>query len=345
MDTLTITRPDDWHLHLRDGAALATTVTAAARHFGRGIIMPNLTPPVTTTAEVTAYQQRILTQRPADSRWQPLMVLYLTDATSPSEIIRAKDSGIVYAAKVYPAGATTNSAAGVTDLDHINGVLEVMEKVGLPLLLHGEVTDDSIDIFDREAVFIDRHLNRIVRDFPALKVVLEHITTREGAQFVAAAREGVAATITPQHLLFNRNHMLAGGIRPHYYCLPILKRNVHQEALIAAALSSSPRFFLGTDSAPHAQHRKETACGCAGCYSHHAAVELYAEFFHRHNALEKLEAFASFYGADFYGLPRNSDTLTLAHAPWRLPDSVALGEDNMVPLMAGETLNWRVIDE
>ena len=345
MDTLTITRPDDWHLHLRDGAALATTVAAAARHFGRGIIMPNLTPPVTSTTEAAAYRERILAQRPAGNNWQPLMVLYLTDDTSPDEITRARDSGIVYGAKVYPAGATTNSAAGVTDLNRINAVLERMEQVGLPLLLHGEVTDDAIDIFDREAVFIDRHLNRIVEDFPALKVVLEHITTREGAQFVAAARDGVAATITPQHLLLNRNHMLAGGIRPHYYCLPILKRNVHQEALVAAALSASPRFFLGTDSAPHAQHRKEAACGCAGCYSHHAAVELYAEFFHRHGALDKLEAFASFHGAVFYQLPRNSDTLTLVREPWQLPASVALGDDSMVPLMAGETLNWRVTHE
>lgn len=344
MDTLTITRPDDWHLHLRDGDALATTVPAAARHFARGIVMPNLTPPVTTTAEATAYRERILAARPAGNPWQPLMVLYLTDNTRPEEVERARDSGIVYAAKVYPAGATTNSDAGVTDLNRIDAVLETLEKVGLPLLLHGEVTDDAVDVFDREAVFIDRYLTRIVEDFPALRVVLEHITTREGAQFVAAARDGVAATITPQHLLFNRNHMLVGGIRPHFYCLPILKRNVHQEALIAAALSGSPRFFLGTDSAPHARHRKESACGCAGCYSHHAAVELYAEFFHRHGALDRLEAFASFHGPDFYGLPRNGDTLTLAREPWTLPHTVPLGGDTMVPLMAGETLNWRVVE-
>lgn len=345
MDTLTISRPDDWHLHLRDAAALTTTVPAAARHFARGIVMPNLTPPVTTTAEAEAYRQRILAQRPTGNAWQPLMVLYLTDNTSPAEILRARESGIVFGAKVYPAGATTNSAAGVTDLNRINGVLETMQETGLPLLLHGEVTDEEIDIFDREAVFIDRHLTRIVNDFPALRIVLEHITTREGAQFVAEAREGVGATITPQHLLFNRNHMLVGGVRPHYYCLPILKRNLHQEALIDAALSGSPRFFLGTDSAPHAQHRKETACGCAGCYSHHAAVELYAEFFHRHNAMDRLEAFASFHGPDFYGLPRNSETLTLVRDPWQLPGSVALGDEKMVPLMAGETLNWRVMDE
>ncbi len=345
MDTLTITRPDDWHLHLRDGAALASTVPAAARHFGRGIIMPNLTPPVVTTADAAAYRQRILAHRPAGSHWQPLMVLYLTDNTPPSEIQRARDSGFVYAAKYYPAGATTNSDAGVTDLRRVNAVLAAMEKVGLPLLLHGEVTDSEVDIFDREAVFIDRHLNRIVADFPGLKIVLEHITTREGAQFVAAARDGVAATITPQHLLFNRNHMLVGGIRPHFYCLPILKRDVHQQALVDAALGGSARFFLGTDSAPHALHRKESACGCAGCYSHHAAVELYAEFFHRHDALHGLEPFASFYGADFYGLPRHRDTLTLVREPWQLPATVTLGEDAMVPLMAGETLNWRVMDE
>ena len=343
MDTLTITRPDDWHLHLRDGDALATTVPAAARHFGRGIVMPNLTPPVTTTDEAAAYRERILTARPAGNPWQPLMVLYLTDNTRPEEIERARESGIVYAAKVYPAGATTNSDAGVTDLNRIDRVLETLERVGLPLLLHGEVTDDDVDVFDREAVFIDRYLTRIVRDFPALRVVLEHITTRDGAQFVASARDGVAATITPQHLLFNRNHMLVGGIRPHLYCLPILKRNVHQEALIAAALSGSPRFSLGTDSAPHARHRKESPCGCAGCYSHHAAVELYAEFFDRHGALDRLEAFASFHGPDFYRLPRNSDTLRLVRESWTLPSTVALGADAMVPLMAGETLNWRVV--
>jgi dihydroorotase len=345
MNTLTITRPDDWHLHLRDGQALATTVPAAARHFGRGIVMPNLTPPVTTTAQAAAYRERILAHRPAGSDWQPLMVLYLTDDTSPEEIVAARDSGIVFAAKYYPAGATTNSAAGVTDLARIDAVLAALEKTGLPLLLHGEVTDDAVDIFDREAAFIDRHLHRIVGDFPGLKVVLEHITTREGAQFVAAARSGVAATITPQHLLFNRNHMLVGGIRPHYYCLPILKRNIHQDALIAAALGGSPKFFLGTDSAPHARQRKETACGCAGCYSHHAAVELYAEFFHRHHALDRLEAFSSFHGPDFYGLPRNTATITLEQNAWQLPATVALGADAMVPLMAGETLHWRVRDE
>src|SRR5690606_11656135 len=344
MDTLTITRPADWHLHLPDGDALATTVPAAARHFARGIVMPNLTPPVTTTAEAAAYRERILAARPAGNPSQPLMVLYLTDNTRPEEIERTRASGIVYAAKEYPAGATTNSDAGVPDLNRIDAVLETLSKVRLPLLLHGEVTDDAVDVFDREAVFIDRYLTRIVDDFPALRVVLEHITTREGAQFVAAARDGVAATITPQHLLFNRNHMLVGGIRPHFYCLPILKRNVHQEALITAALSGSPRFFLGTDSAPHARHRKETACGCAGCYSHHAAVELYAEFFHRHGALDRLEAFASVHGPDFYGLPRNGDTLTLAREPWTLPHTVPLGGDTMVPLMAGETLNWRVVE-
>ena len=342
MQTLTITRPDDWHLHLRDGEALASTVPDAARYFGRGIVMPNLAPAVTTTVQASAYRERILRSRPAHSNWQPLMVLYLTDNTAPEEIIAAKNSGIVFAAKYYPAGATTNSDAGVTDLNRINGVLATMEKVGLPLLLHGEVTDNEIDIFDREAVFIDRHLKRIVNDFPALKVVLEHITTKEGAQFVAESRENVAATITPQHLLFNRNHMLVGGIRPHFYCLPILKRNIHQEALIKAATSGNPRFFLGTDSAPHSQSRKENACGCAGCYSNHAAIELYAEFFDRENALHKLEGFASFYGADFYALPRNGDTITLVRKPWQLPATVALGVEAMVPLMAGDTLNWQL---
>src|SRR5690606_12351613 len=267
MDTLTITRPDDWHLHLRDGDALATTVPAAARHFARGIVMPNLTPPVTTTAEAAAYRERILAARPAGNPWQPLMVLYLTDNTRPEEVERARDSGIVYAAKVYPAGATTNSDAGVTDLNRIDAVLETLEKVGLPLLLHGEVTDDAVDVFDREAVFIDRYLTRIVEDFPALRVVLEHITTREGAQFVAAARDGVAATSAPRHLPISRSPIRVGGLRPRFFCLPILRRNVHREALIAAAPRGSPRVCLGPDSAPHAPHRKESACGCAGCYS------------------------------------------------------------------------------
>ncbi|MFA5631809.1 MAG: dihydroorotase [Porticoccaceae bacterium] len=345
MEKLTITRPDDWHVHLRDGDALTTTVPAAARYFGRAIVMPNLVPPVLDTAQAQAYKGRILAQRPADSHWQPLMVLYLTDNTAPEEIRRARASGTVFAAKYYPAGATTNSDSGVTDLKNIYPVLAALEETGLPLLLHGEVTDADIDIFDREAVFIERHLSAIVDEFPALKIVLEHITTKEGAQFVADARDGVAATITPQHLLFNRNAMLAGGIRPHFYCLPILKRSTHQEALIAAATSGSPRFFLGTDSAPHATSKKEIACGCAGCYSHHAPLELYAELFERENALDKLEAFASFHGADFYGLPRNADTITLVRDPWQVPDAVLLGSEAMTPLWAGNTLNWRVMDD
>jgi len=344
MEKLTITRPDDWHVHLRDDEALATTVPAAARYFGRAIVMPNLVPPVLTTEQAMAYKNRILAQRPPKNQWQPLMVLYLTDRTNPKDIRQAKDSGFIKAAKYYPAGATTNSDSGVTDLKNIYPVLSAMEEVGLPLLLHGEVTDGDIDIFDREAVFIDRHLSDIVSSFPALKVVFEHITTKEGAQFVAEAGSCVAATITPQHLLFNRNAMLAGGIRPHFYCLPILKRNIHQQALIAAATSGSPKFFLGTDSAPHTTARKETACGCAGCYSHHAPLELYAEFFDRENALDKLEGFASFFGADFYGLPRNSDRITLVKKPWQVPDSVMLGTEAMTPLWAGNVLNWQILD-
>jgi len=345
METLTITRPDDWHVHLRDGGALATTVPAAARYFGRAIVMPNLAPPVLNSAQAAAYRDRILACRPAASHWQPLMVLYLTDLTSPGDIREAAASGFVHAAKYYPAGATTNSDSGVTNLDNIHAVLATLEEVGMPLLLHGEVTDDGVDIFDREAVFIDRHLRVIVEQFPRLKVVLEHITTSEGVDFVAAAGPNVAATITPQHLLFNRNAMLAGGIRPHFYCLPILKRNSHQQALIAAATGGSAKFFLGTDSAPHSTARKETACGCAGCYSHHAPLELYAQLFEQEGALHRLEAFASFHGADFYGLPRNGDTITLVREPWRVPDTVFLGSDPMTPLWAGNTLNWRIADD
>ncbi|WP_438957879.1 dihydroorotase [Porticoccus sp.] len=342
MTQLTITRPDDWHLHLRDGQLLAYTVPDAARYFGRAIIMPNLLPPVLNTAQALAYRERILAHRPADSQWKPLMVLYLTDNTDPAEIERAAASGHVVACKYYPAGATTNSDSGVTQLDKIYPVLARMEKIGMPLLLHGEVTDTEIDIFDREAVFIDRHLGKLTNNFPALKIVLEHITTRDGAQFVAEASARVAATITPQHLLFNRNQLLAGGVRPHYYCLPILKRQHHQQALIAAATSGDPSFFLGTDSAPHSTHRKETACGCAGCYSNHAALELYAEAFNQADALDKLEGFASFFGADFYGMPRNTDTITLQFSPWQSPTSLPFGSDTLTPLGAGETRQWSV---
>ncbi|MBG58156.1 MAG: dihydroorotase [Porticoccus sp.] len=342
MTQLTITRPDDWHLHLRDGQLLAYTVPDAARYFGRAIVMPNLLPPVLNTAQALAYRERIMAHRPTDSQWKPLMVLYLTDNTDPAEIERAKASGHVVACKYYPAGATTNSDSGVTQLDNIYPVLARMEKIGMPLLLHGEVTDTEVDIFDREAVFIDRHLGKLTNNFPALKIVLEHITTRDGAQFVAEASARVAATITPQHLLFNRNQLLAGGVRPHYYCLPILKRQHHQQALIAAATSGDPSFFLGTDSAPHSTHRKETACGCAGCYSNHAALELYAEAFNQADALDKLEGFASFFGADFYGMPRNTDTITLQFSPWQSPTSLPFGSDTLTPLGAGETRQWSV---
>lgn len=342
MTQLIITRPDDWHLHLRDGDALPYTVPDAAKYFGRSIIMPNLVPPVLTTEQAEAYAGRIIKQRPDSSNWQPLMVLYLTDNTLPEEITRAKASGQVFACKYYPAGATTNSDSGVTDLNNIYPVLAQMEKEGLPLLLHGEVTNHEIDIFDREAVFIERHLCKLVDNFPDLKVVLEHITTLEGTQFVAEASSNVAATITPQHLLYNRNQMLAGGIKPHYYCLPILKRNNHQQALIGAAISGSPKYFLGTDSAPHATHKKENACGCAGCYSNHAAIELYAEAFEQAGALDKLEGFASHFGADFYGLPRNSDTITLKKSPWKSPATIPFGSDTLTPLGADEIRQWQV---
>ena len=340
---LTITRPDDWHVHLRDNEALPHTVPGAARYFGRSVIMPNLVPPVLNTQQALDYKQRILNRRPTDSNWQPLMVLYLTDNTQPEEISQAKASGQVFACKYYPAGATTNSDSGVTQLSNIYPVLEQMEKEGLPLLLHGEVTSADIDIFDREAVFIEQHLQKLVVDFPNLKIVLEHITTREGAQFVAQASENVAATITPQHLLYNRNHMLVGGIKSHYYCLPILKRNIHQQALIEAAISGSPKFFLGTDSAPHATDKKENACGCAGCYSNHAAIELYAEAFEQANALDKLEGFASHFGADFYQLPRNNDTITLEKSEWISPATLPFSHGTLTPLGGGEIRQWQVL--
>ena len=347
MQEITLTRPDDWHVHLRDGEALVDTVADISRYFGRAICMPNLTPPVTTTEEAAAYRERILAalKRAPEShhRFQPLPVLYLTDLTSPDEIRRAAASGHVFAAKLYPAGATTNSAAGVTAIENIHPALEAMQDCGLPLLLHGEVTDAAIDIFDREKAFIDRSLRPLVERFAGLKVVLEHITTGDAVDFVSGARAGVAATLTAHHLLYNRNHMLAGGIRPHYYCLPILKRRDHQEALIAAATSGNPKFFLGTDSAPHARHAKEAACGCAGSYTAHAAIELYAEAFERAGALDKLEGFASHFGPDFYGLPRNADRITLRKQPWEVPASLQLGEHALVPLCAGETLQWQVV--
>lgn len=340
MRTLTITRPDDWHIHLRDGAYLPRTVTDAARQFHRAIAMPNLLPPVTNTAEAADYRERILAARPAGSDFDPLLVLYLTDNTHPAEMAVARASGFVHACKLYPAGATTNSTSGVTDIRKIYPVLAAMEKAGLPLLLHGEVTDNHVDIFDREAVFIEKILQPVVCDFPELKIVLEHITTQDAAQFVAESSSNIAATITAHHLLFNRNDMLAGGIRPHLYCLPILKRNTHQQALQHAATSGSPKFFLGTDSAPHASHKKETACGCAGCYTALHAMELYAEAFDHTGHLDRLEGFASFYGADFYGLPRNTDTITLIEKPQTVPATLDFGTEQLIPLLAGTPLRW-----
>ncbi|HEY0893731.1 MAG TPA: dihydroorotase [Cellvibrio sp.] len=338
---LTLIRPDDWHIHLRDGTALTRTVGDAAQQFARAIVMPNLVPPVMNTEQAQAYKERILAARPEGSQFEPLMVLYLTDNTDPAEIAIAKANGVT-ACKLYPAGATTNSASGVTDLKKIYPVLAAMQNAGMHFLLHGEVTDSAIDIFDREKVFLDRTFSQVVKDFPALKMVLEHITTADAAQFVAEAPSNIAATITAHHLLYNRNHMLAGGIRPHYYCLPILKRGTHQQALIKAATSGSPKFFLGTDSAPHAKDKKEAACGCAGSYTAYAAIELYAEAFEDAGALDKLEAFASHFGADFYGLPRNTDTITLIKQDWQVPDTLNLGDQPLVPLRAGEILRWQL---
>ncbi|SEK64928.1 dihydroorotase [Atopomonas hussainii] len=343
-ERLTLVRPDDWHIHLRDGAALQQTVADVARTFGRAIIMPNLVPPVKNAAQAGEYRERILAQRPAGSAFEPLMVLYLTDQTSPDDIRAAKACGYVYAAKLYPAGATTNSDSGVTLIDNIFAVLETMAEVGLPLLVHGEVTTADIDVFDREKVFIDLHLRRVIERFPTLKVVFEHITTADAVAFVREAPANVGATITAHHLLYNRNHMLVGGIRPHFFCLPILKRNTHQQALLEAATSGNPKFFLGTDSAPHAKHAKEAACGCAGCYTAYAAIELYAEAFEQMNALDKLEGFASFFGPDFYGLPRHSDTITLVREDWQAPASLPFGDQQVIPLRAGETLRWKLLD-
>ncbi|NDP49109.1 MAG: dihydroorotase [Sulfuriferula multivorans] len=341
-DTLTLVRPDDWHIHFRDGAAMQSVLPDTARVFGRAIAMPNLRPPVVTVADASAYRDRLLAAA-SGTAFEPLMTLYLTDNTQPDEIRRARASGFVHAVKYYPAGATTNSDSGVTDLVKAYPAIAAMEEVGMPLLLHGEVVDAEIDVFDREAVFIERHLMRLIRDFPKLKIVLEHITTRQAAEFVAAAPANVAATITVHHLLYNRNAMFKGGIRPHMFCLPILKRELHRQALVAAAISGNPKFFLGTDSAPHAVGAKESACGCAGVYSAHAAIELYAEAFEDADALDKLEAFASFHGADFYGLPRHRDTITLKRESWTAPASITLGSDNLVPLRAGEVIRWCVV--
>lgn len=342
MQKLTITQPDDWHVHLRDGAALNQTVAHTARYFGRAIVMPNLSPAVTTTDAALAYKERILAQKPAGSNFNPLMTLYLTDNTSAEEIQSAKASGQIIGLKLYPAGATTNSESGVTAIDKISFCLEVMEEIGLPLLIHGEVTDSSVDIFDREKVFIDTILSKILLRFPALKVVLEHITTKQAVEFVSTSPNHIGATITPQHLLYNRNHMLVGGIRPHFYCLPILKRNEHQQALLDIVESGNTKFFLGTDSAPHATDTKENACGCAGCFSAHAALELYAEVFDSLNALDKLEAFASFNGPDFYGLARNKEQITLTKTSWDAPNSYQFADLQVTPLRANEQLLWSV---
>jgi dihydroorotase len=342
--TLTITRPDDWHVHLRDGELMRAVVGATARTFARAVVMPNLTPPVTTVALAAAYRDRILAALPAASAFAPLMTLYLTDNTTVDEIARARASGFVIGVKYYPVGATTNSDSGVTDLGRAYAAFAAMEKHGLPLLVHGEVTDSDVDIFDRERVFVDRQLTRVVRDFPALKIVLEHITTTEAAEFIDSAPANVGATITPQHLTWSRNALLVGGIRPHLYCMPVLKREKHRLSLLRAATGGSPKYFLGTDSAPHSVNMKESACGCAGCYSAHAAIELYAESFDRAGALERLEAFASFHGADFYGLPRNTATITLKREAWVVPPSYPFGEHTVVPLRAGETMRWRLDD-
>jgi len=344
MKTLTLTRPDDWHLHLRDEALMCSVLPDTARQFARAIVMPNLRPPVTTTEQALSYRERILAALPQDMSFEPLMTLYLTDNTSADEINKARASGMVHAVKLYPAGATTNSDAGVTDIRKTYAALEAMESYGMPLLVHGEVTDPAVDVFDREAVFIERVLQPLLKDLPGLRVVFEHITTQDAAQFVRDAGDHVAATITAHHLLYNRNAMLVGGIRPHYYCLPVLKREGHRAALIEAATSGSRKFFLGTDSAPHAQHTKETACGCAGCYTAHAAIELYAEVFEAAGALEKLEGFASFYGADYYGLPRNTQKITLQQEEWQVPESLAFGEHRLVPLRAGETMKWKLAE-
>lgn len=340
-DKITLIRPDDWHIHLRDGASLARTVTDAARQFARGIVMPNLVPPVTSAQHAIAYRERIRAAIPAGESFEPLMVLYLTDNTRADDIVAARAAGVV-ACKLYPAGATTNSDSGVTDIKNIYPVLEAMQKEGLHFLVHGEVTDTAIDIFDREKVFLDTVLTDVARRFPELKIVLEHITTADAAEFVKAAGPNIAATITAHHLLYNRNHMLAGGIKPHYYCLPILKRMSHQEALIAAATSGNPKFFLGTDSAPHARSKKEAACGCAGSYTAYSAIELYAEAFERAGALDKLEAFASHFGPDFYGIARNAETVTLRRESWQLPHSLPYLDETIIPLCAGETLNWKL---
>ncbi len=342
MDRLTIARPDDWHLHLRDGQVMASVLEDTARRFGRAIVMPNLTPPVCTTQQALDYRERILGELPEGSSFDPLMTLYLTDDTRPEEIARAKFSGRVHGIKLYPAGATTNSDAGVTRLSRCFQTLEKMEQLGLPLLIHGEVTDPMVDVFDREKAFVDEVLGPIVERFSNLKIVLEHVTTRDAVQYVEVTGSNVAATITPHHLLLNRNALFLGGIRPHHFCLPVLKREAHREALVAAATSGNPKFFLGTDSAPHSRASKEAACGCAGVYNAHAAIELYATAFEEAGALDKLEGFASHFGADFYGLPRNQDTITLIRKEWTVPKTLRFAGEELVPLRAGETIPWQL---
>ncbi len=346
VDSVTLARPDDWHLHVRDGAVLAAVLPHTARQFGRAIIMPNLRPPVTTTEMAAAYRGRILAALPKDgpgAKFEPLMTLYLTDNTPPDEIRRARESGFVHGVKLYPAGATTNSDAGVTSIAKCAKTLEAMQEHDLPLLVHGEVTDPAIDMFDREKVFIDRVMTPLRRDFPALKVVFEHITTRDAADYVRDADGPTGATLTAHHLLYNRNALFVGGIRPHYYCLPVLKRETHRVALLAAATSGNPRFFLGTDSAPHAKGLKEHACGCAGCYTALHALELYTQAFDQAGALDKLEGFASFHGADFYGLPRASEQVTLRREEWTLPAEFMAGDNEIVPLGGGESIGWRLV--
>ena len=341
MHSITITRPDDWHLHVRDNEYLANVVPHTAATFSRAIIMPNLNPPVTHVAHALSYRERILAALPENTAFNPLMVLYLTNNTTADEIVKAFNDPNVHAVKYYPAGATTNSAAGVTDIKNTYDALAKMEELGLPLLIHGEVTDPEVDVFDREQVFIDNILLSITKKFPSLKIVLEHITTKHAAEFISDASDNIAATITAHHLLFNRNVMFKGGMNPHYYCLPILKREMHRQALVTAATSGNQKFFLGTDSAPHAQDNKETSCGCAGIYSAHAALELYAEVFDEANALDKLEGFASFFGADFYGLSRNTDSITLEKTDWQVPDSYSFAKQKLIPLRAGEMVHWK----
>ncbi len=343
MQRITFTRPDDWHVHLRDGDEMRTVVADTARRFARAIIMPNLTPPVTTTKMAMAYRSRILAALPKRTKFEPLMTLFLTGKTGPQEIVKAKQSGFVHGVKYYPAGATTHSDSGVTDLNKCFGALEEMQKLDMPLLVHGEVTNPDVDMFDREKVFIERVLSQITQRYPRLRIVFEHITTREAVEYVTSAPDNIAATITVHHLLLNRNAMFSGGLCPHHYCLPVLKRELHRQALIKAATSGNPKFFLGSDSAPHTKNAKQAGCGCAGIYTAHAAIELYTEAFEQAGALDKLEAFASFHGGNFYRLPRNTDKITLARRSWKVPRTLRFGKESLVPLRAGEVVGWQLV--